>query len=78
MLAETVGAVVGISAVTYATFVTVSYLEVKRKIEEDPGSWAERTEESGNPSFSRSNQRRQPKKKSLDSEGKSRKRTSKK
>lgn len=77
MLAETIGAVVGISAVTYATFVTVSYLEVKRKIEEDPGFWVEGSEESGNPS-SRSNDRRQPKKKSLDSGGKSRKRTGKK
>eukprot|EP00890_Picochlorum_soloecismus_P005779 jgi/Picsp_1/6201/NSC_03555-R1_---NA--- len=77
MLAETIGAVVGISAVTYATFVTVSYLEVKRKIEEDPGFWVEGSEESGDPS-SRSNDRRQPKKKSLDSGGKSRKRTGKK
>lgn len=30
---ETVGTIVGIGAVTYATFVTVSYLEVKRKLE---------------------------------------------
>ena len=78
MLAETIGAVVGISAVTYATFVTVSYLEVKRKLEEDPGFWVEGSEESVNPSSSRSNERRQPKKKSLDRGGKSRKRAGKK